>query len=132
LLRQCLALAAAEGRVCVFLEPIALYHTRDLHTDGDGGWLAPYAEPFEIPLGEVRTVREGDDLVLVTFGNGVPMSLRVAWKLAHDGLEARVIDLQWLAPLPADSLRAAVGDATRVLVVDETRASGGVSEAVVT
>ncbi len=45
LLRQCLALAEQEKRVCVFLEPIALYHTRDLHTDGDGGWLARYAPP---------------------------------------------------------------------------------------
>jgi 2-oxoisovalerate dehydrogenase E1 component len=135
LLRQCLALAEAEGRVCVFLEPIALYHTRDLHTDGDGGWLAPYAGPsdgVEAPLGEVHTVRDGADLAIVTFGNGVPMSLRVAADLAHDGIDAGVIDLRWLAPLPADSLRAAVDGVPRVLVVDETRASGGVSEAVVT
>jgi 2-oxoisovalerate dehydrogenase E1 component len=135
LLRQCLALAEREGRVCVFLEPIALYHTRDLHTDGDSGWLAPYTGPAgspEAPLGEVRTVREGDDLALVTFGNGVPMSLRTAETLAHDGVGARVIDLQWLAPLPARSLCAAVDGVSRVLVVDETRASGGVSEAVVT
>ena len=28
----------------MFLEPIALYHERDLF-DGDGGWLAPYRPP---------------------------------------------------------------------------------------
>ncbi|WP_203991086.1 thiamine pyrophosphate-dependent enzyme [Virgisporangium aurantiacum] len=134
LLRQCLALAEREGRVCVFLEPIALYHTRDLHTDGDGRWLARYAEPAdwtEAPLGSVRTVREGADLTIVTFGNGVPMSLRVAEALAHDGAQAGVVDLQWLAPLPVDSLRTALGNAERILVVDETRASGSVSDAVV-
>lgn len=140
LLRQCLALAEREGRVCVFLEPIALYHTRDLLADGDGGWLAPYPEPDrweEIPLGAVRTVRDGggDGLAIVTFGNGVPMSLRVADRLAHDpahdGADPRVIDLQWLAPLPVDSLRAAVSGHDRVLVVDETRAGGSVSDAVV-
>ncbi len=39
LLRTCVGLAVEEGRVCVFLEPIALYHQRDLF-DGDGAWLA--------------------------------------------------------------------------------------------
>ncbi|MET7394993.1 thiamine pyrophosphate-dependent enzyme [Dactylosporangium sp. NPDC005572] len=134
LLRQCLALAEQEGRVCVLLEPIALYHTRDLHAEGDGGWLAGYAAPpewAEAPLGAVRTVREGGDLAVVTFGNGVPMSLRVAAVLAGEGVQTRVVDLQWLAPLPAAGLRAALDGVSRVLVVDETRASGGVSEAVV-
>ncbi|GAA2594363.1 thiamine pyrophosphate-dependent enzyme [Dactylosporangium fulvum] len=134
LLRQCLALAEQEGRVCVLLEPIALYHTRDLHTEGDGGWLAPYAPPpswGEAPLGSVRTVRDGDDLAIVTFGNGVPMSLRTAAVLAGEGAETRVVDLQWLAPLPTAALHAALAGVSRVLVVDETRTSGGVSEAVV-
>ncbi|MER7167534.1 thiamine pyrophosphate-dependent enzyme [Micromonospora sp. NPDC000207] len=135
LLRQCLALAEQEGRVCVFLEPIALYHQRDLHTDGDGGWLAPYPPPADwasTPLGEVRTVRDdGTDLALVSFGNGVPMSLQVADTLAAEGVRTRVVDLQWLAPLPAASLVAALDGASRVLVVDETRHSGGVAEAVV-
>ncbi|WP_245712958.1 thiamine pyrophosphate-dependent enzyme [Micromonospora nigra] len=137
LLRQCLALAEQEGRVCVFLEPIALYHRRDLHAEGDGGWLAPYPAPAdwstaENPLGEVRTVRQGTDLAMVTFGNGVPMSLRVAGTLARERqVSARVVDLQWLAPLPAASLRAALHGISRVLVVDETRTSGGISEAVV-
>ena len=134
LLRQCLALAEEEGRVCVLLEPIALYHTRDLHTDGDGRWLAPYAGPSdwtEAPLGSVRTVRQGADLTIVTFGNGVPMSLRVAEALAHEGTRAGVVDLQWLAPLPVESLRTALKEAERILVVDETRAGGSVSDAVV-
>ena len=39
MLRTCLAAARTEGSVCVFLEPIALYHTRDLFEEGDaGGW----------------------------------------------------------------------------------------------
>ncbi|MFB6392339.1 thiamine pyrophosphate-dependent enzyme [Polymorphospora lycopeni] len=137
LLRQCLALAEQEGRVCVFLEPIALYHERDLHTEGDGGWLAPYTPPdgwaaAERPLDRVRTVRDGDDLVLVTYGNGVRMSLRVAETLRRDGIGARVVDLQWLSPLPAGSLLDAVAGVPHTLVVDEGRASGGVAEAVVT
>jgi 2-oxoisovalerate dehydrogenase E1 component len=75
-------------------------------------------------------VGEGDDLTILTFGNGVPMSLRVAKTLAEQGVSARVIDLRWLSPLPtADILREAAATG-RVLVADETRRSGGVSEGV--
>ena len=42
MLRACVAAASVDGSTCVFLEPIALYHTRDLHSPGDGGWVAPY------------------------------------------------------------------------------------------
>jgi 2-oxoisovalerate dehydrogenase E1 component len=137
MLRTCLAAADIDGRVSVFLEPIALYHTRDLHTAGDGEWLAGYLQPSEwsgahVPIGSARRYGEGADLTLVTFGNGVPMSLRVARRLAETGLGARVLDLRWIAPLPAEDLLREAEATGAVLVVDETRASGGVSEGVIT
>ena len=109
MLRTCAAAAAADGRVCVFLEPIALYHTRDLHTEGDDGWLARYAPPSawpdtHVPLGRGRIHGDGRDLLLVSFGNGVRMCLRVARRLAAAGIAARVLDLRWLAPLPTTDL----------------------------
>jgi 2-oxoisovalerate dehydrogenase E1 component len=126
-----------DGSVCVFLEPIALYHTRDLHAEGDGEWLAPYSAPAgwgaaHVPVGRARLYEIGsaDHLTIITFGNGVRASLRVAAELAEEGYGTRVVDLRWLAPLPvADIVResAATG---RVLVVDETRRSGGVAEGV--
>jgi 2-oxoisovalerate dehydrogenase E1 component len=73
---------------------------------------------------------EGSDLTIVTFANGTYMSLRVARRLAADGIEARVLDIRWLAPLPvADIVREAQATG-RVLIVDETRRSGGVSEGI--
>ncbi len=123
--------AARTGAVVVFLEPIARYHTRDLYEEGDGGWLAPYDPTSIVPPGSARVHGDGTDLLLVTFANGLFMSLRAARRLAEEGVKARVLDLRWLAPLPvADLLREAeaVG---RVLVVDETRQSGGVSEGVI-
>jgi 2-oxoisovalerate dehydrogenase E1 component len=136
MLRTCVAAACVDGSVCVYLEPIALYHTRDLHEEGDAGWLAPYAAPdswdaTHAAIGRGRTHLEGSDLTLVTFGNGLFMSLRVARRLEREhGIRCRVLDLRWLSPLPeADLLREA--NATgNVLIVDETRKTGSVSEGV--
>ena len=58
-----------------------------------------------MPIGSGRArYGDGTDLTLVTFGNGVPMSLRVARRLAAGGIGARVFDLRWLAPLPVEEL----------------------------
>jgi 2-oxoisovalerate dehydrogenase E1 component len=138
LLRTCLAAAVVDGSVSVFLEPIALYHTRDLYAPGDGQWMRPYPPPGDwsaahVPIGRARVdlVGSGEDLTIVTFGNGVRMSLRAAARLAADGIGSRIVDLRWLAPLPiADIIREAAAT-SRVLVVDETRRSGGVGEGVI-
>jgi 2-oxoisovalerate dehydrogenase E1 component len=137
LLRTCLAAAVVDGTVSVFLEPIALYHTRDLHSDGDGQWLGEYPPPSRwaeshVPIGRARAYGHGpaDDLTIITFGNGVRLSLRAAARLAAEGIGARVVDLRWLSPLPiADIIRESSATG-RVLVVDETRRSGGVGEGV--
>ena len=86
-----------------------------------------------MPIGRARVYRVGsaDDLTIITFGNGVRMSLRAAAGLAEEGVGTRVVDLRWLAPLPvADIIREASATG-RVLVVDETRRSGGVGEGVI-
>jgi 2-oxoisovalerate dehydrogenase E1 component len=129
MLRTCVAAAEVDGAVCAFLEPIALYHTRDLHDEGDGGWLAPDAGGH-VPLGRARVHGDGTDLTIVTWANGLRMSLRVAARLARDGVGVRVVDLRWLAPLPVADVLVAARATGRVLVVDETRRSGGVSEGV--
>ena len=61
LLRGCLDLAR-EGRVCVFVEPIARYHTRDLF-EGDEGWLAPFDGSTRAALGDVVGYGTGRDLL---------------------------------------------------------------------
>jgi 2-oxoisovalerate dehydrogenase E1 component len=82
-------------------------------------------------IAEARTVGAGADLTIVTFGNGVRMSLRVARRLQQDGIEARVLDLRWVLPLPMPDVLAAAAATGRVLVADETRSSAGVGEGVV-
>ena len=136
LLRTCVAAAASDGTLSVFLEPIALYHRRDLYADGDRAWLA--ADTGEhAPIGRARvypghSTSSGRMVTLITFGNGVAMSLRVARRLAEQDISAEVVDLRWLAPLPMADVLAAVRRSGRALVVDETRRTGGVGEGVVT
>ena len=132
MMRTLTAAAKIDGRVCVIVEPIALYHTRDLHP-GDGAWMFPVPPQGEaIDVGEVGVYApEARDLVIFTYGNGVPMSLRVAKKLEKEnGIHATVIDLRWLAPLPAEAIETYAREAAAILVVDECRRSGNVGEAI--
>ncbi|MGN6796941.1 MAG: thiamine pyrophosphate-dependent enzyme, partial [Gaiellaceae bacterium] len=52
MLRTCLEAARVDGSVCVYVEPIALYHARDLYEDGDERWLAEWEA--DAPLGAGR------------------------------------------------------------------------------
>jgi len=133
LLRGCLALARESQRVVCFLEPIALYHERDLHEPGDGGWLTDYPPPGEAFLpGDVGVYGDGD-CCIATYANGVRLSLRAARVLEREhGIRIKVLDLRWLNPLPLDALREHARDARAVVVVDECRATGGgIADAVV-
>ncbi|WP_440223432.1 thiamine pyrophosphate-dependent enzyme [Dokdonella sp. MW10] len=135
MLRTLAALARVDGRVTVFLEPIALYMTKDLHEAGDGQWLFPYPSQDEaMPLGEGRVYApEADDLVIFSYGNGVPMSLRAARAIeAAHGWKVRVVDLCWLVPLNNAFVAAQAAGAKRILVVDEGREAAGVGEGVIT
>ncbi len=132
MLRACLAAATVSGQVSLYLEPIALYHERDLHEPGDRGWLGAYEPDTVAPIGTGRVHGDGRDLTIVTFANGVRMSLRVARRLAAHGVAARVLDLRWIMPLPVDDLLREAAATGKVLIADETRRSGGVGEGVVT
>ncbi|WP_313408012.1 thiamine pyrophosphate-dependent enzyme [Aeromicrobium sp.] len=130
LLRACHELAR-RGQVCVYLEPIARYHSRDLLEEGDGRWTAaPQAEGVIGP-GELGVHGNGRDAVLVTFGNGTFLSLRAAETLRRRRIDVTVVDLRWIAPLPEAELAAVCAGFPHVVVVDETRHSGGVGEGVV-
>jgi 2-oxoisovalerate dehydrogenase E1 component len=129
MLRECVRLARDEQRVVVFLEPIALYPMRDLHADKDGAWMTRYPAPDRvIAFGEVGVTGTGTDLAIVTYGNGHYLTQAALPQIAAAGVQARVIDLRWLSPLPTESLRAAVQGCKQVLIVDECRRTGGPAE----
>jgi 2-oxoisovalerate dehydrogenase E1 component len=135
MLRTMMALAKVDGRVCAFLEPIALYMTKDLYEAGDGQWQFAYpALDQAMTLGAGRVYNESaDDLVIFTFGNGVPMALRAAKTIeANYGWQIRVVDLRWLAPLNNAFIAEQARTAKRILVLDEGRRSAGVGEGIIT
>ena len=132
MLRECLRLAREEQRVVVFVEPIALYPMRDLHEDGDKGWMHLYPPPDEVlPLGSVGVTGTGP-LAIVTYGNGHYLSQQAARILADKGVATRIIDIRWIAPLPVEGILTTLNGAQKILIVDECRNSGNVSEALMT
>lgn len=135
MLRTCTALAKISGRVVAFLEPIALYMTKDLYTSKDAQWSFNYPPSQEIvSLGSARLYQENaKDLLIITYGNGVPMSLRVS-KLIEDKTKKkiRVLDLRWLKPLNTEFIATQAQSVGKVLVVDEGRKTGGISEEIFT
>tara|TARA_B110000967_G_scaffold195009_1_gene224094 strand:+ start:9921 stop:12104 length:2184 start_codon:yes stop_codon:yes gene_type:complete len=129
MLRECVRLAREEQRVVVVIEPIALYHVRDLLEDKDNKWTSVYPSPDRsIPLGEVGVDGTGP-LAILTYGNGRYLSTQAAVDLKAQGIECRIIDLRWLAPLPVGNILSALDGAEKVLIVDECRGTGGQSEA---
>jgi len=129
LYRTAHALGRLHGQVVVAVEPIALYHRRDLLREGDGLWLSTLPNNGA-EYGRARLYPSDDaDLVFVTYGNGVALCLRAQVALARLGIRARVLDLRWLVPLPWDDVVQAAEKAGRALIVDEARRSGNVSEA---
>jgi 2-oxoisovalerate dehydrogenase E1 component len=131
-LREAVRLAREERRVVIHLEPIALYNTKDLHTDGDNAFLEPVSStPME--CGSVGQWRDGKDIALVTYGNGSYMCRRVAERLkSFHGIDAAILDLRAVMPLPYAALAQALGSVATILIVDEARRSGSPSEALMT
>ena len=133
LFRGALAMARACGRVVGFLEPIALYHERDLYETGDGRWLFDYPPPDQVLLpGEVGLYGSGSRVLLVTYGNGVRLSLRGARLSEVPEGDLRILDVRWLNPLPFAAIERHADECDAVLVVDECRSTGGgIADAVV-
>lgn len=135
MLREAVRLAQEEQRVVIFLEPIALYMKKDLHEDGDNLWTFPYPHDDQnktLALGEVGQYGKGKELAIISYGNGYYLSRQAELELAKQNIKTRIIDLRWLAPLNEEAIVDAVKECQYVLVVDECRHTGSISEALFT
>ena len=132
MLRTAVREAYENGRVVVFVEPIALYMTKDLYKPKDGKWRFQYPSIKEkIPVGEFASYGNGRSLTIITFGNGLYLSLQ-AKKLIEKKLKKKikVIDLRWLSDINIKQLLNAIGTCKKVLIVDECRRSGCYGEGI--
>ena len=100
----------------LFLEPLRGYR---MHRE------EVVAEPYAIPLGTLRTVREGDALTFVAWSAAVTLAEEAAAILAGEGIKAHVVDLRSLNPLDVEGLAAAVDRTGRCVVVHEAPLTGG-------
>ena len=101
----------------LFLEPKALYNSPAAAT--------PIPDDFEVPFGKARIRREGTDLSIITYGNTTHLSLKVAERLAGEGISLEVIDIRSLIPLDKETIIDSVKKTGRVLVVHEDKVFGG-------
>jgi pyruvate dehydrogenase E1 component beta subunit len=93
----------------IFLEAGALYGTKGEVPDGD----------YTVDFGSARVAREGTDVSLIGYGRQVNLLLRVADKLAEDGVEGEVIDLRSIRPFDVETIVASVRKTNRAVVVQE-------------
>ncbi|MFC6718659.1 pyruvate dehydrogenase (acetyl-transferring) E1 component subunit alpha [Natrialbaceae archaeon GCM10025810] len=96
----------------LFLEPMALYRAT----------RRPVPEEYVVPLGEARTVREGEDATLLAWGAMVREAERAA-----DAVDAsiEVIDLRSISPLDTETVLESVRKTGRCVVVHEAPRTGG-------
>ena len=135
MLRECVRLAHEDGRVVVFVEPIALYLTSDLAAPDDARWTAPYVAPDEaegIVFGQLGIHGTGTELAIITYGNSYYLSRQAEGQLREAGIDLRIVDLRWLHPLNEKAIVSAAADCRKVLIVDECRRSGSLSEKLMT
>lgn len=104
-------------------DPVLIFENGALYNMS--GELADDAGAVDIDRAVVR--REGSDLVLVTYGGTLPVTLRAAEALHADGIDAEVIDLRTLRPLDDATILASVRKTHRAVIVDEGWKSGSLS-----
>jgi 2-oxoisovalerate dehydrogenase E1 component len=120
--RALMAAAVADPDPVLYYEHIALYRDPRIKQ------ALPEEPPDPMPIGQAALRRAGDDLAIVSYGAYVHVAMRVATKLATEGIEASVLDLRSLVPLDRQALLAVARHCSKVLVVHEDSRTGGIGE----
>jgi len=120
--RALLAAAVADPDPVLYYEHIALYREPRIRQALDA------AAPDPIPLGRAALRRAGSELAIISYGAYVHLALRVAERLAQDGIEAAVLDLRSLVPLDREALLRVARHCGKVLIAHEDSRTGGIGE----
>jgi len=106
-------------------DPVMFLEHKRLYRETYG--RARYPGPdYMIPFGKAKTVREGSDLTIVTYGATVPRALQAAQKAQRElEVETEVIDLRTLNPYDWEAIATSVRKTSRVIVLHEDTLSWG-------
>jgi pyruvate dehydrogenase E1 component beta subunit len=74
-------------------------------------------DEYLIPIGKADIKRPGDQVTVITWGQGVPLSLAAAELAAADGIDCEVIDLRTLRPLDQEAVLTSVRKTNRAVLV---------------
>lgn len=117
--------AFESGRPTLFFYPKICLNDRENATSSD-------VEKQLVPPGRARTVRQGEDITLVGYGNTVKLCLQAAAALSSQGAQAEVIDLRTLQPWDKKTVAASVEKTGRLIVVHEDNESAGMGSEIIT
>ena len=133
MLRSAVREAYEKNRIIIFIEPIALYMTKDLHTKGDEKWSFKYPEiSEEIAVGEIKKYGNGKVLTILSYGNGLYLTLQAQKEIEKRiGNKIQIIDLRWLSEINEKKLIKTIGSCSKILIVDECRKPGSYGEGIV-
>lgn len=85
------------------------------------------AEPYTVPFGKARVVRDGTDCTIVAIGRMVQVAMEAAQQLSADGIECEIVDPRTLAPLDGDTICSSVARTGRLVVADEANPRCGMA-----
>ncbi|HEY2093114.1 MAG TPA: thiamine pyrophosphate-dependent enzyme [Thermoanaerobaculia bacterium] len=111
-------------------DPVLYYEHIALYRDPRIKQLLGDDAPEPIPLGRAALRRTGNDLAIISYGAYVHASMRIAEKLAADGIESSVLDLRTLVPLDREAILGLARRCNRVLIVHEDTRRGSIGESI--
>jgi pyruvate/2-oxoglutarate/acetoin dehydrogenase E1 component len=109
--------AVASDNPTIFVD-----HTRLLDIKGE---VPENDKP--IPFGVADIKRAGSDVTLISTSYTIQTCLKVAEKLAKDGIQIEVVDPRTLVPFDLATILSSVEKTHRVVIADETHQSCGVA-----
>jgi len=89
-----------------------------------------YADDYEFRLGKAITVREGNDVTVISNGTVLWRALAAAERLAAEGISARVLSMPTVKPLDVDAVVAAARETAGIVTAEEAVPGGGLGGAV--
>jgi 2-oxoisovalerate dehydrogenase E1 component beta subunit len=122
--RALMASAVADPDPVLYYEHIALYRDPRIRQAFED------APPAPLPIGRAALRRAGDDLAIISYGAYVHVAMRVAERLAADGIGTAVLDLRTIAPLDRAAVLRVARHCSRVMIVHEDSRTGGIGESV--